>query len=181
MKTGTPSRSFYLFQETGILSLILPELSLCAGVSQKGNREYDVFEHLLQSCDAAPAHSSILRFAALFHDIGKPKVKTKDSLGIPSFHHHEFESEKIASPIMERYRFPKNDSKKILQLIRHHMFHYTDDWTDAAVRRFIRRIGIENLQDQYLLREADIRGMSKKHKESDFRGLRKLQKRVRPW
>ncbi|MDC7231797.1 MAG: HD domain-containing protein [Spirochaetales bacterium] len=178
MKTASPSKSFHLFQDTGILSLILPELSLCAGVRQKGNHDYDVFEHLLNSCDAAPAGNMVIRFAALFHDLGKPAVKKYDENGIATFHHHEMESVRIASDIMERYRFPKNKSNRILHIIGHHMFHYTPEWTDAAVRRFIQRVGLEYLEDQYLLREADIQGMSAGTVPADYYGLRDLKLRV---
>ena len=178
MKTSSPSRSFHLFQETGILSLILPELSLCAGVGQKGNHEYDVFEHLLYSCDAASSENPVVRFAALFHDLGKPEVKKFDEDGTATFHNHEFVSEKIAADIMERYRFPKNKAARILHLIRNHMFHYTDEWSDAAVRRFIQRVGIEYLEDQYSLREADIQGMTSGTVPSDYYGLRNLKLRI---
>ncbi|MBF9016107.1 MULTISPECIES: CCA tRNA nucleotidyltransferase [unclassified Oceanispirochaeta] len=178
MKTDSPSRSFHLFQDTGILSLILPELSLCAGVSQKGNHDYDVFEHLLMSCDAASPENPIVRFTALFHDLGKPAVKSIDSDGIATFYNHEIESEKIAAEVMDRYRFPKNKANRILHLIRQHMFHYTEDWTDAAVRRFIQRVGLEYLEDQYFLREADIEGMTKGTVPEDYYGLRDLKLRV---
>lgn len=178
MKTDTPSRSFHLFQDTGILSLILPELSLCAGVTQKGNHDFDVFEHLLKSCDAASADNIDVRFAALFHDLGKPVVKSLDVNGLATFYNHEQESVRIAADIMDRYRFPKNKSNRILHLIRQHMFHYTEEWSDAAVRRFIQRVGLEYLEDQYLLREADIEGMTKGVVPSDYYGLRNLKLHV---
>lgn len=178
MKTENPSISFHLFQDTGILSLILPELSLCAGVSQKGIHDFDVFEHLLKSCDAASEKNTIVRFAALFHDLGKPAVKKTGDDGIATFYNHEIESERIASDIMDRYRFPKNKANRILHLIRQHMFHYTEEWSDAAVRRFIQRVGLEYLEDQYHLREADIKGMTEGSAPSDYYGLRDLKLRV---
>ncbi len=178
MKADRPSISFHHFQETGILPLILPELSLCAGVSQKGFHEYDVFEHLLRSCDAAPADNPEVRFAALFHDLGKPAVKRTGEDGIPTFYNHDSESVKIAESIMIRYRFPKNRMNRILHLIGNHMFHYTPDWTDAAVRRFIRKIELDCLEDQYLLRKADIEGMSSDDEHNKFGNLNALKLRV---
>jgi len=178
MKTDKPSISFHLFQDTGILSLILPELSLCAGVSQKGFHDYDVFEHLLMSCDAAPADNPVVRFAALFHDLGKPGVKKIGDDGIPTFYNHETESVKIAEDIMNRYRFPKNKMNRILHLIANHMFHFTPDWTDAAVRRFIKKVELDYLEDQYLLRQADIEGMGTNQDNLKFKSLNELKLRI---
>jgi tRNA nucleotidyltransferase (CCA-adding enzyme) len=79
---------------------------------------------------------------------------------------------------MNRYRFPKNKMTRIQQLIQNHMFHYTDEWTDAAVRRFIRKIELSYLEDQYLLRQADIEGMSSDPIPENYYGLRDLKLRV---
>ena len=178
MKTPRPSRAFHLFRETGILSLILPELSECAGVGQKGMHDYDVFEHLLYSCDAVPPGETDIRFAALFHDVGKPAVKRIGDDGVATFYNHEKESVRIADGIMDRYRFPNVRRKKILHLIDNHMFHYTNEWTDAAVRRFIRKVEIQHLEDLYYLRMADIIGMSRESAPDDYYGLRDLKERV---
>ena len=175
-RSKRPSISFELFRKTGILPIILPELSRCIGVEQKGNHDFDVYNHLIYSCDAAPQDNETVRIAAIFHDLGKPDSMSTDSNGLPTFYNHEIISETIASSIMLRYRFPKDKMKKILHLVRNHMFHYTNDWTDAAVRRFIRRIGLDDLEDQYQLRYADISGMS--HTDSDFRNLKELKERV---
>ncbi len=174
--TSKPSISFELFRKTGILPIILPELSSCIGVDQKGNHSYDVYTHLLKSCDAAPRDNEIVRIAALFHDIGKPESKGTDDKGTPTFHNHEMYSSRTADKIMQRYRFPKEKSRRIIHLIENHMFHYTDEWTDSAVRRFIRRVGIESLDNIYKLREADISGMSE-GKES-YTNLIQLKSRV---
>lgn len=178
MKTPRPSLAFHLFEKTGILSLILPELSECFGVTQKGMHDYDVFEHLLYSCDGAPAGDIDLRFAALFHDLGKPAVRAVGEDGIATFYNHEKVSVKIADGIMERYRFPNVRRKKILHLIDNHMFHYSPEWTDAAVRRFIRKVDVEHLEDIYNLRIADINGMSRESAPEDYYGLRELKLRV---
>jgi len=176
MATETPSTSFRLFHETGILPIILPELAHCDGVLQKGSHDYDVLEHLLKSCDGAPCDNPEVRIAALLHDIGKPSVMKTGEDGLPTFYHHETASAKIAEKIMLRYRFPKDRMNRVLHLVRHHMFHYTPDWSDAAVRRFIRRTGLDFLEDQYLLRVADIRGMGEG--SEDLRNLEALKERV---
>lgn len=177
LQTDSPSKSFELFKESGILPLILPELSDCIGVDQKGNHDFDVYNHLIRSCDAAPSDNVELRIAALFHDIGKPDVKEFDQNGIATFYNHETVSAQIAERIMLRFRFPKERMNRILHLIRQHMFHYTEEWTDAAVRRFIRKVGRDQLEDLYLLREADIKGISLSE-ENDYRNLIHLKERV---
>lgn len=170
-----PSITFKLLQETGILKIILPELENCVGVTQKGSHEFDVFEHSIYSCDGVMKGHRIVRIAALFHDIGKPQsMKIVD--GIPTFHNHEIYSAKIAKKILERLRFPKKDQDRICHLIEHHMFHYEDNWSDAAVRRFIARVKEENLDDIYLMRQGDIWGTAKKEKINQR--LEKLISRV---
>ena len=176
IKSEKPSISFELFRETGIMPIILPELQNCYGIEQKGSHDFDVYYHLLKSCDAVPAVETDIRIAALFHDLGKPQVKRIGEDGLPTFYNHEKISEDIARSIMLRFRFPKEKMKRILHLIGNHMFHYTPDWSDAAVRRFIKKVGLENLEDQYKLRAADIMGISEK--TIDFQNLNSLKLRV---
>jgi poly(A) polymerase/tRNA nucleotidyltransferase (CCA-adding enzyme) len=155
MCSRQPSRAFRLFHDTGILSRILPELQACSGVEQKGRHRFDVFEHSIFSCDGVPLEYPKIRFAALLHDIGKPGVRLVAEDGEIRFHRHEEEGTRLAEGILERFRFPKNDAKYILHLIRHHMFHYTPDWSDSAVRRFIARVRKEYVTDLFILRFAD--------------------------
>jgi poly(A) polymerase/tRNA nucleotidyltransferase (CCA-adding enzyme) len=150
-----PSYGLELLDDTGILKMILPELAACKGVEQKGIHELDVFYHSLYTCDRAPKTTE-LKLAALLHDIGKPMVMNKDpKTGIPSFHGHETAGEEAAHKIIRRFKFPVKTEKKCCHLIRNHMFHYEESWTDAAVRRFISRVGVENLGDLFALRSAE--------------------------
>ena len=155
VKTKQPSTAIRLLHETGLLIQILPELEACAGVEQKGRHRYDVFEHCLIACDAVPLEYSKIRIAALLHDIGKPAAKRIDEEGTPTFYSHEKISADMAENIMLKYRFPKNDLKYIKHLIKNHMFNYTPDWTDSAVRRFISRVKKEYISDLFILRHAD--------------------------
>jgi tRNA nucleotidyltransferase (CCA-adding enzyme) len=100
----------------------------------------------------------VLRIAALLHDVGKPRTrafsdKTKDY----TFYDHDRIGAEIADPICLRFRFSTEERQRIVALVRHHLFHY-DQWSDAAVRRWIRRVGKERVEDLYALNEADIRG-----------------------
>jgi putative nucleotidyltransferase with HDIG domain len=152
-----PSRAFLLMEQTGLLKLFLPELASCRGVEQKGFHRFDVLEHSLLACDYAAQKgcSAEVRLAALLHDIGKPVTRKMGEGGVWTFYQHEAESERLARTILGRLRYPNAVIDAVRHLIKEHMFHYTPDWTDAAVRRFIARAGEAYLQDLYRLRRAD--------------------------
>lgn len=150
-----PSTGLRFMESTGLLGLILDELQNCRGVDQKGMHRFDVLDHLLLTCDAAPATSLELRLAGLFHDIGKPLVREMDDTGVYTFYNHETVSAEIAATIMTRLRYPLKTVKSVTHLVRQHMFHYEPSWTDAAVRRFIVRTGEEYIDQLFALRRAD--------------------------
>jgi tRNA nucleotidyltransferase (CCA-adding enzyme) len=148
-----PSRGFVLMHEEGILSFVLPELEATFGVEQNEFHPDDVFMHSLKSCDRSkPALH--LRWSALLHDIGKKEMKRVVD-GRTVFYRHEEASARDADAILERLRYPRELREKVVALVIHHMFNITDDWSDAAVRRFVVRAGRENLDDLLALREAD--------------------------
>lgn len=148
-----PSRGIELMRTTGLLVHIIPELLEGYGVNQNRYHAYTVYEHNLRTADALPKTDTYLRVAGLFHDIGKPRVKQGEH-----FYGHERESANIARDVLTRLRFPRRAVARIVHLIENHMFQYTPDWSDAAVRRFIRRVGIEHLDDLFELRRADRAG-----------------------
>ncbi|MCL2557605.1 MAG: HD domain-containing protein [Treponema sp.] len=152
-----PSIAFRLMEQTGLLLLFLPELARCRGVEQKGAHRFDVLDHSFLACDFAAETDCPLevRLAALFHDLGKAATKRVDDSGEVSFHRHEAESEKLSREILCRLRFSNAVIEKVCHLTKEHMFHYTDDWSDAAARRFLARVGREHLADLYKLRRAD--------------------------
>ena len=151
-----PSLGFELMRKAGLLKLILPELIKGKGVKQpRKYHQYDVYWHSLYSCDAAPKDNYVIRLAALLHDIGKPPCKE----GM-HFYDHDQVGVKMAKQALKRLKFSNEDIKKIANLIGNHMFDYTAAWGDAAVRRFIRRIGgVENVQALFALRKADAEAM----------------------
>ncbi len=155
-----PSVAFRLMEDTGLLELFLPELARCRGVDQKGFHRYDVLDHSLLSCDAAPADRPLVRLAALLHDLGKPLVRRMDESGVWTFHRHEEEGARIAREILSRLRYPTAVIEGTAHLVGVHMFHYEPSWSDAAVRRFVVRVGEGNLADLYALRRADAWGTS---------------------
>ncbi len=152
-----PSTGFLLMEKTGLLREFLPELAVCRGVEQKGNHQFDVLDHLLLTCDACPPDNLPVRLAGLFHDIGKPACKKMDSDGTWTFYRHDSVSSEITRAILTRFKYPNRLTEQVCHLVGQHMFHYENNWSDAAVRRFLIRVKTENLDDLFLLRMADAR------------------------
>lgn len=168
MKADRPSVTFRLLNESGLLSVIAEDMVDCIGIQQRERHKYDVFEHLLQTCDNCPKGDTTLRFAGLFHDIGKAKaLKYKDD-GTPTFYNHEKVSSEIAQKIMKSLKFPNKEIQRISHLIEHHMFNYQRNWTDAAVRRFISKSGLDYINDLLILQKADMASMILNPADSDI-------------
>jgi tRNA nucleotidyltransferase (CCA-adding enzyme) len=156
-----PYEGIMLLKNTGLLHEILPELMEGIGVSQaRPGRHHkdDVFTHNVLSLKYCTSTDPIVRFATLIHDVGKPRVATSDEEGYVIFHNHEIVGARMAYEICDRLRFSKKQREKITKLIRWHMFTVDEHITDSAVRRFIRRIGVENVKDMMDLRVGDRLG-----------------------
>lgn len=174
-----PYEGLMLLKNSGLLKEILPELLEGVEVSQaRPGRHHttDVFTHNIMSLKFTPSNDPIVRFAALIHDIGKPRVAGKDEEGLVTFYNHELVSTKMAREICQRLRFSKKDTGRILNLIRWHMFSINEYITDAAIRRFIRKVGVENIRDMIDLRIGDRLGGGTQTAES-WR-LKKFKERV---
>ncbi len=137
-----PSKYFKLMYLLGILRVILPELVACVNVAQEGRyHKWDVFHHCIYTCDNTEPDLT-LRLAGLLHDIGKPVTKSKNPAGKITFHKHEMSSVKLGKVLLRRLNYDNATAKKVLDLVRLHMYHYTRDHTDGAIRRFISKSGI---------------------------------------
>ncbi len=161
LASGFPYEGVMILHNTGLLSQIIPELEKGIGISQKRPGRHhvdDVFTHNVLSLKFTTATDPIVRFATLIHDIGKPNVQSTDEDNLVIFHNHEIAGAKIARNITERMRFSKKEQEKIVKLVRWHMFTVDEHITDSAVRRFIRRIGVENVKDMMDLRVGDRLG-----------------------
>ncbi|MCL5017355.1 MAG: HD domain-containing protein, partial [Patescibacteria group bacterium] len=144
-------------QELGILKYIIPELVDGVGVSQNQHHIFTVFEHNVRSLDyAAKKNFSLeIRLAALLHDVGKPQSKRGEGPDA-TFYGHQVIGARIAARVLDRLRFSKELTEKVILLIREHMFVYDPETvTDAGARRLLRRVGPENIEDLFFLREAD--------------------------
>lgn len=156
-----PYEGIMLLKEVGLLEYILPELIEGIGVSQaRPGRHHteDVFTHNVLSLKFCTSDKAIVRFATLIHDIGKPRVVSKDENGYVIFHNHEIMGARIAAEICDRLRFSRKEKEKVVTLVRWHMFTVDEKITDAAIRRFIRRVGVENVKDMMDLRIGDRLG-----------------------
>jgi poly(A) polymerase/tRNA nucleotidyltransferase (CCA-adding enzyme) len=150
-------RGLGLLRESNLLIEIIPELVRCYKVEQNKHHKYDVYTHLLKSLEYAvnKNYSLEIRLAALFHDIGKPLTKEGEGPEC-TFYNHEIVGAKMTKNILIRLRFPKKIVDKVVHLVRHHMFYLEiDKVTMSAVRRLAKRLGLENLEDFFKLREAD--------------------------
>lgn len=179
LASQNPEKGITLLKEAGILNYILPELLDGVGVSQvRPGRHHttDVYTHNLLSMKHCPSPDPIVKFAALLHDVGKPSVQGEDKDGLVTFYNHEIAGAKIAYEICQRLRFSKKDTHKIVNLIRWHMFSVNENLSDAGIRRFIRRIGIDNVADMMDLRIGDRLGGGTQTAES-WR-LKKFKERV---
>lgn len=158
-----------LLYKTNLLEYIIPELLKGVGVSQiRPGRHHnsDVFTHNLLSLKLCPSNNPVVRFAALIHDIGKPYVKGEDNAGLVIFHNHEIAGAKIAAEICDRLKFSKKDKQQIVTLVRWHMFTVDEHITDSAIRRFIRRIGVGNVEPMIAVRIGDRLGSGTETAES---------------
>lgn len=153
-----------LLQKLGLLKYIIPELEEGIDCEQKGEHIYDVWEHSLHALDNAAKKkwSLEIRLSALFHDIGKPRSRRKGIKKEYTFYGHEVIGTRITKQIMERLKYPKDITEKVLSFTRNHMFFSdTEKISLSAVRRIVQHVGKENIWDLMKVRECDRVGMKK--------------------
>jgi tRNA nucleotidyltransferase/poly(A) polymerase len=169
--SGRVMSSLRAMQALGVCEMVLPELSRTYGFDQSTPyHDYDLFTHTLKTTASTPADIT-LRLAALFHDLGKPATRTRKA-GRAVYYGHQEISGGLAGGVLDRLRFPGRIRKRVLFLVRNHMIHYSRDWGDKAVRRFVRKMG-PHLEDMLLLAEADQKAQSAgSHRDMPVRHLR---------
>lgn len=170
-----------LLRNTGLLAYVLPELLEGINISQERpgrHHKTDVFTHNVLALKFCPSKDPIVRFATLIHDIGKPRVQAADEEGYVIFHNHEIVGAKVAYEIANRLKFSKKDRDKIVMLIRWHMFSVDEHQTDASVRRFIRRVGVEHVKDMIDLRVGDRLGSGIHESQAESWRLRTFRERI---
>ena len=146
-----------LLRELSLLRYIIPELEEGYKVTQNKHHIYECYEHSLLSLKYAAKRgfNKYVRFASLFHDIGKPRVKEGEGQDA-TFYNHEIVGAKMTLQILERLKFPKKDIEKIAKLVRYHLFYYhPDEVGESSVRRLVRQVGPENMEELLQVRMAD--------------------------
>jgi len=146
-----------LLRKLDLLRYILPELEEGYQVSQNKHHIYECYDHYLRSLDYAAKKNfnKYVRLAALFHDIGKPRTKRGEGPDA-TFYGHEIVGAKMTAQILNRLKFPKKDIEKIAKLVRYHLFYYNvDEVSDSSVRRLVRQVGPESMEELLQVRMAD--------------------------
>lgn len=176
--------------ETGLAGYVLPELPLLQLEEDEHHHHKDVYEHTLkvleQAIDLENGHEPqlpgdlILRMAALLHDIGKPKTRKFESDGRVSFHHHETVGARMTKKRMKALRFSNEQIDGVSQLVELHLrFHGygTGEWSDSAVRRYVRDAG-PLLSRLHKLTRADSTTRNKRRAEALQKAYDGLEQRI---
>ena len=163
-----PSTGFYKMLHTNMLEQLFPEMIPCVGFQQHSSyHDKDVFDHTMAVLDNTAPKTSI-RLAALFHDITKPHCMTMDENNEGHFYGHHIESAELSRKILKRLKYSNETIEKVWKLIRYHPLKEMNIG-DKGVKRYINKVGKENLDDMFNLNYADIIG------KSNRTGLEKLK------
>ena len=160
-----PRQGLSLLVETGLAAIVLPELPALALERDEHHRHKDVYEHTLTVLEQSIELESRLdtgpdfvsRFAALMHDVGKPRTRRFVEDGTVTFHHHDVVGAKLTRKRMKALRFSNDQTDAVAQLVELHLrFHGygSGEWTDSAVRRYVRDAG-DQLERLHILTRAD--------------------------
>lgn len=173
--TKTPSRGLRMLEETKLLDYIIPELRECIGFDQRNpHHDKNVFDHIMSVLDYSD-EDIIVRLSALLHDIGKPKTFTIDQKGIGHFYGHNIVSADMAEVILKRLKFDNSTIKKVTILIKEHMSAY-NVMKNKTLKKFISRVGTDNLEQLFQLQIADSKGHKK---DADYTPILKRRENVR--
>ncbi|WP_345264423.1 CCA tRNA nucleotidyltransferase [Nocardioides nanhaiensis] len=184
-----PRRGLALLVQTGLAERVLPELPALKLERDEHHRHKDVYEHTLtvleQAIDLEPRLGGegpdfVSRFAALMHDVGKPRTRRFVGDGTVTFHHHDVVGAKITRKRMQALRFSKDETEAVSQLVALHLrFHGygSGEWTDSAVRRYVRDAG-DQLERLHVLTRADCTTRNQRKADRLRRTYDDLEERI---
>ncbi|MEO9322332.1 CCA tRNA nucleotidyltransferase [Nocardioides sp. C4-1] len=189
-----PRLGLTLLVDTGLADLVLPELPALRLERDEHHRHKDVYEHTLtvleQAIDLEPrltggpdgdgAPDFVSRFAALMHDVGKPRTRRLVDDGTVTFHHHDVVGAKLTRKRMKALRFSNDEIESVSRLVELHLrFHGygSGEWTDSAVRRYVRDAGAE-LDRLHVLTRADCTTRNQRKADRLRRTYDELEARI---
>jgi len=161
LRTDKPGDGIKMLKNCGLLQEIMPELLAGVEMKQKGHHIYDVWNHSVETLNGCLSQHPITRLAALLHDAGKPIVAAGEGEK-RTFYNHEVVGARIAVKIGKRLRLSNDQLDLLFRLVRWHMFTVTEMQTDKAVRRFIRNVTPEYIDEMIALRRGDRVGSGAK-------------------
>ncbi|HEX6247290.1 MAG TPA: CCA tRNA nucleotidyltransferase [Nocardioidaceae bacterium] len=183
-----PRRGLALMVETGIADHVLPELPALALERDEHHSHKDVYEHTLTVLEQAidlehrlgEGPDFVVRFAALMHDVGKPRTRRFLGDGTVTFHHHDVVGAKITTKRMKALRFSNDEIQAVTRLVELHLrFHGygSGEWTDSAVRRYVRDAG-DQLERLHILTRADSTTRNRRKAERLRKAYDHLEERI---
>ncbi|MFA7119145.1 MAG: HDIG domain-containing metalloprotein [Sphaerochaetaceae bacterium] len=177
VQSDHPQKGLSLMEESHVIDILLPQLAKGRDVQQNGMHDDTVLHHNIRCCQCAADHhyDKTVRMAALFHDIGKSEtVAYKKEAN--TYYLHDSVGEKITREILQDLKASNNEIESVSHLVGNHMFHYTPQWKDSAVRRFINRVGEKELDNLFRLRFCDEEATSG---HANYESIRNLDNRIR--
>ena len=177
LEARRPGLGIRLLCDLSLMRQIVPEVLAMRGMQQDVYHHKDVFEHTLQVVDRAPA-TLTLRWAALLHDIAKPRTRSVQQ-GQVHFFGHDHIGEQMARRILNGLRLDRQTVERVARLVRMHQRanSYARDWTDGAVRRFMREAG-DALEDLLALSAADVTSRRPERIRAAAQRVTELEERV---
>ncbi len=161
--------------EMGLTKIFLPEFDAMMDTQQNNpNHMYSVGEHTIKVMENVPK-DTVLRYAALLHDVAKPVCRTTDEKGIDHFYKHPVVGSGLARDIMKRLKFDNDTTARVERLVLYHDYGIGGEIGIKSVRRFLAKLGMENFDDFMAIREADRLAQSDYNQEYKIENIKKLK------
>lgn len=173
-----PNRLITVGCPTGILDIVLPEFKTMLNTTQENpHHAYDVGTHCMKAVKYAPK-DTCMRYSALLHDVGKPSSKSVDEDGVAHFYQHAYVGAPMAVEIMKRLRFDNDTIKKMRELIYWHDYNWGQAVSSKTVRRAMRKIGSDLIDDLLILQRCDVLAQSELYRQEKLDLLDEITKLV---